>query len=116
MRIRFAALVATTFIAVPALAGDVEIYQTGRSNWAVANQYNSSNYAMVHQRGVDAYGNNYAAFDQRGRRNEVNAAQSSYTDNALGITQTGRDNYVTAWQSAAGFNGFSVTQNRLRRR
>lgn len=115
MRIRFAAALVATVIAAPAFAGDVELYQQGRSNWAAVNQYNSSNYFMVHQKGIDAYGNNYAAAAQSGRRNEVNAAQSSFTDNELGITQTGRDNYVTAFQQANGFNGFSVTQNRRRR-
>lgn len=116
MRIRTIALIASTLFAVPAVAGDVEIYQVGRSNWAVANQYNSSNYVMLHQFGTSANGNNYAAFAQSGRRNEFNAAQSSYTDNVLTVTQAGKDNYGSAYQSAEGLNTFSLTQSRLRRR
>lgn len=114
MRVLSAALVASALFAAPAFAGDVEIYQVGRSNWAAANQYNSTNTMMIHQKGLDQYGNNYASFAQAGRSNYVNAAQSSYTDNELGITQAGRFNAVTAFQSAAGFNGFSVTQTRRR--
>lgn len=116
MRIRTIALIASTLFAAPAFAGDVEIYQVGRSNWAAANQSNASNYVQMHQFNTSVNGNNYASFAQTGRRNEFNTAQSSYTDNVLGVTQTGRDNYGTVFQSAEGVNTFSLTQTRLRRR
>jgi|APTNR8051073442_1049403.scaffolds.fasta_scaffold02336_9 hypothetical protein len=114
MRIVSAAILASTLLAAPAFAGDIEVFQIGRSNWIAANQYNSSNTAWVHQRGINEYGNNYASFAQSGRYNYVNSAQSSYTDNIFAATQYGRTNGVTAFQSAAGVNTFSVTQTRRR--
>ena len=116
MRILAAALVASTVIAAPAFAGDIEIQQRGRSNWAAANQYNAKNTVVLHQWGINANGNNYASFAQSGKYNFVGAAQQSYTDNTLAITQAGKETYINAFQTADGVNVFSATQTRLRRR
>jgi len=116
MRRLAAALAVSTLIVAPAFAGDIEIQQTGRSNWAAANQYNARNTVVIHQWGLNENGNNYASFAQTGRYNFVGSAQQSYTDNTLAVTQFGRETYINAFQTAPGVNVFTATQSRLRRR
>ena len=116
MRIFATALVASTVLASSAFAGEIEIQQRGRSNWAAANQYNAKNTVVLHQWGINTNGNNYASFAQSGKYNFVGAAQQSFTDNTLAITQAGKETYISAIQNADGVNSFSATQTRLRRR
>lgn len=99
-----------------AAAGDVEIYQTGQSNWAAINQYNRVNNATIYQNNINTNGNNYAAAIQQGRVNKVLSEQIARTDNSLTVEQTGRITYISAFQQADGTNRFSATQTRLRRR
>ncbi|HRK24522.1 MAG TPA: hypothetical protein PLQ11_06175 [Beijerinckiaceae bacterium] len=114
MRIASAAILATALFAGPALAGDISVYQEGRSNWIAANQYNGANSAWIQQHGINANGNNYAAFAQTGRSNFLNSVQTGYTDNILSANQVGRFNGAEAYQRALGVNTFSVTQSRRR--
>lgn len=115
---RLKAVLALTVVAMagPAAAGDIEIYQTGQSNWTAVNQYNRVNNAIIYQNNINTNGNNYAAAIQQGRVNKVVSEQYAKTDNALVVEQAGRITYVSAFQQADGTNRFSATQTRLRRR